>query len=372
MKGSVVRDMLRGLPPRDREAFRGALSLRPDGGKLLRVLDVLESDVERVDAALLKRLKLNRLEKFRHLNLLFDLLLSHVAGSDPAELLHARYKCARRMLLASRFDSAKELIQSALELAGQAGDHQAILDLFDLAEAFPKERKLDLDIRIQLRAGKDKEDIAVLRNLLLAVRVLKDAPNNADRKQEVEKLKQAAVRRANLTNLCPKAKHLYLKTVAISQALLSEFSRLISTQETLIGHIESHPEIVMDVEHELVREMAIWLNALGIVRDWARFYPAVAKIQEMKFMNPLANTERAYMLFPRWIGAAIETGDEKGGEMACKQFLALLDSPTENPFDNGFVTQCLYFCAYFYLAAAHYRMAYKLIGRMHRHKKAEW
>lgn len=351
------------LPEQERDAFREELAVR-DSSQVVKVYDILAQQGGN-DTDILRKCKVTYLEKFRLVQRLYQRLLEFTSQGSPEQTLRRSLALARRLVQNLRWDTAEAVIRSSLELSHQVDDLGIFLDFHELADCFPEERRLDLDLGLFQDIALQAEDLAVFRRLLLGAEREKRMPNDDGRRQRLERIQREAEGRAAGRNLAPKARFLYWRTVSLTHVLSLDFVSLVSSQRALLAHLEAFPFVAVDVEYLSALETARLARALWVVRDREGFHAVCKELMEREFKSKLAETERTYWRFPFMVGVATVIGDREFGVDECARLLEMLDMSKEKKFKQGFKVQCLYVCALFYHAASDHTMLSRMLGKIH-------
>jgi hypothetical protein len=335
----------------------------PDGVELVRVCTLLAEMEAYSDRELLRRLRLHKEIKDRYLDLLWHALLTLLAGDGKLVVLAKAIGLAKRLLFASAYDAAKEMIEAGLVLAAEAEAYEMVLRIWDLVDCYHEVPTIHgMSAR---EATEHLADQSFFRSLDLELKQARLAPTAHERITALEDILQRALARAAVRSFCPSATYLYYKLMAMGHVLMFEHSKAVPVLEALIVHIQAEPQVCLDAEFAVAKELRTLSRVLWRSKEMEKFAACNAILEGLPLEDLHSLYSQIFYRFPFMIGVALDTGDVPLGNAVCKELMAIA-SRKDLDLTLEFLSECYFWSAYFYLVSGNGDALLPVFGRLNR------
>jgi hypothetical protein len=344
MRSKIAQHSLLSLSQEERKTFMERLAALPNGETMTRLGEfLLESEVD-TDRDLSRRFHLSQYDREKYLKEIGKILLSvlNEGQASPSKT----FDLARRLVRHSYYDAAIEIIESGIHQASAEGHYQMVLWFWDLVDFF----HVTPTIRAMQRkeARRHLKDITKFNKWISKLEKARSKATVESRIATLEALKQKATARAAKHNLSLRAHYKYLKLLSLCHLMLSEVGMACSVQKSLVDYIKDQPHACLDPEFSLIKETKTLSQVYWITKQIEEFNQSMERLANLPAVSRHAQYEKIYARFPFIIAVAIEQLDSKAGNEACMEFFRLMEDERYS-FPPFFLTECLYYCAYFYL-----------------------
>jgi hypothetical protein len=367
MKGKIAQTSLAGFSHEERKVFLGRLLALPNGELLARIGESLLEPGTYSDRKLLRSFHLTQNEKDRALKDIGKTLLSVV--DDESIIAVNALTIAKRLVFQSEYDAAVVIIETGIRHASQEENYLLVLKFWNLVEYFHE--KPTINGMSKKEAIRRLKDISQLNYWTDQLRNTKPLPPGANRFEALRIIRNKAMAREARYSFAPTAHYMYLKLLSMSNLLLFEFGSAVEAQKTLINHVIEFPITCLDPEFILLKETRILMQLLWINNQTDEFNEYLALFDSLPAKNKHAQYEKIYLRFPFLIAVAIHSRDRKAGYEACHEFLELLNNKSYS-FSSEFITQCLYYCAYFYFFASDKKELTRIFTILNNYSKSKF
>jgi hypothetical protein len=367
MKGKIAQHSLLSLSQEERKTFLERLAALPNGETMTKLGEfLLESELD-TDRDLSRRFHLSQYDREKYLKEIGKILLSVLNGDEASST--KTFELARRLVRHSFYDAAIEIIESGIHQASAEGHYQLIVWFWDLVDFF----HVTPTIRAMQRkeANRHLKDITKFNKWISRLAKARTKPTGAERTAMLQSIRQKALARASKHELSPIARYYYLKLISSCDILLFDFEQAIPQQMELLSHVCNHPEACLDPEFIQAKETRLLALTYWVTNHYKEYRGTLETLRSLPESSRHVQYEKFYARFPFEIAAAANMGDLEGGYVACQAFFELLKDERFS-FSLQYITNCLYYCAYFYLVAGDYQSLSHMFTRFKRYSRSDF
>jgi hypothetical protein len=365
------------------DGFLAFIATSPGGRNLRPVCEHLRSADTYVEAEIVKKLKVHqepdpnsarkqnhsKWKKHKALQKLSDCLTQYLVKDEPEAMLDLTYRLASNLVFSRQYEEAMDLARTVFAMAMERENFQMVINLWHLVDVM----NIQPDWEFITMEEAITRNINLLQYMAIAKSLdrLRKEPEPVIRNLNLSQVKENPLLTDPNQALSLRAKFWFLRVNAVCRFYLEEFEEGIPYQQDLAAHIQAHPWIAQHPEYGIAKELRIHSQILDYTRRGDQAKKVGNDLQYLSFSSLRATEEQILQKHPFSLSFSIESGDQDNASHAYSDFLALLENG-KIAFAPSFVTENLYWCAYFCIATKNGMAAAKIFAKLRKYSKNDF